>query len=297
MNIKGIIPPMITPFTEDGDVDYEAHRRNIGKWNKEELAGYLVLGSNSETALLTEEEKLKLIELTVSAAGKGKLLLAGTGLESTRETIRLTNRAAELGVQAALILTPNFYGGQMNNDALINHFRRVADGSRVPILIYNVPAYTHLVISVDAVAALSGHPNIIGMKDSSSDVPRLAALKGVLPDSFNLIVGSASALYPALALGVRAGILALANCAGNTCAEVQRLYDTGRQEEASDLYLRFVPVNVAVTATYGVPGLKYASILLGYEGGSVRAPLLPLSDAHKKEIKGILVTSGLLARG
>jgi 4-hydroxy-2-oxoglutarate aldolase len=181
----------------------------------------------------------------------------------------------------------------MNDDALVRHFLEVADGSRIPVLIYNVPAYTHLVISVSAVRVLSGHPNIVGMKDSSGDVPRLAALKAALPESFELIVGTASALYPALTLGVRAGILALANFAGSACARVQALCEAGKHEEARALYLKLLPVNAAITATYGVPGLKYASGLAGYSAGHVRKPLLPPSAQAQEQIRQALATAGL----
>lgn len=293
--VHGIIPPMITPFTESGDADFGAHVRNLARWNKEALGGYLVLGSNSETPYLTEAEKLKLVELTVEHAAAGRLILAGTGLESTRETIRLTNLAAGAGAHAALVLTPSFYGGQMTDEALVRHFVDVADASRIPVLIYSVPAYTHLAISVNAVRILSSHPNIAGMKDSSGDVPRLASLKSVVPPAFHLIVGTASALYPALALGVTSGILALANFAGSACAAVQSAFAAGNHDEARALYLALLPVNAAVTATYGVAGLKYAATLAGFEGGHVRRPLVPLAAAPQEHIKQLLMTAGLLS--
>ena len=293
--IRGMIPPMLTPFTASGDVDYDAHARNLERWRKDDLGGYLVLGSNSETPYLTEEEKLKLIGLTAEHAAAGRIILAGTGLESTRETIRFTNLAAGAGAHAALVLTPSFYTSQMTDEALVRHFCEVADRSRIPVLIYNVPAYTHLVISVNAVRILSGHPNIVGLKDSSGDIPRLAALKNAVPDSFHLIVGTASALYPALTLEVRAGILALANFAGGACARVQRLFDDGEQEEARSLYLKLVPVNTAVTATYGVAGLKYAAELAGYDGGAVRSPLVPLSQAAKDHVRELLTEAGIVS--
>lgn len=292
-DIRGVLPPMLTPFTQNGDVDYNAHISNLKRWNQDELGGYVVLGSNSETPYLSETEKFKLIELTVEHAAKGRSIIAGTGLESTRETIRLTNLTADLGVHAALVLTPCFYGSQMNDEALIHHFRQLADASRIPILIYNVPAYTKLSISVEAVRVLSEHPNIIGMKDSSGDVPRLASLMSVVPKTFNLIVGTASAWYPALMLDVRAAILAIANFAGNRCAEIQRLYNTGKHDEARVLYLKLVPVNIAVASTHGVAGLKHAATLLGYKGGYVRSPLAPLSQAAQNHIKQLLSAAGL----
>lgn len=294
LHFGGTLPPIITPFKENGDVDYDAFVRNIERWDNDPLAGYLVLGSNSETPYLNEEEKLKLIELTIQASKKDRIILVGTGLESTRETIRLTNKAAHLGAHAALVLTPFYYGDQMEDKALINYFTTVADASDIPTLIYNVPKFTHLNVSVDAVKVLSQHPNIVGMKDSLGDVAHLKSFKKVIPEKFNLIVGSASSWYAALELGIKAAILAVANCLPMPCAEIQRLFDLKSHTEAKKLQTRLNPVNKAVTETFGVPGLKYASTLTGYEGGFPRSPLQPLNNHEKTQIRQILEKAGFL---
>lgn len=294
LDIRGVMPPMLTPFKQNGDIDFDAHVRNLARWNKDDLGGYLVLGSNGETPYLTETEKLQLIELTVQHAAKGRTIIAGTGLESTRETIRLTNVAAGVGAHVALVLTPSFFGAQMTDAALVRHYHAVADAARIPILLYSVPVYTHLSISVNAVRELSRHANIIGMKDSSGDVPRFGALKEVVPEKFNLIVGSSSAWYPALSLGACAGILALANFCGNQCALVQQFFDGGRDNEARLLHQRLVPVNTAVTSIHGIAGLKYAATLLGYDGGFVRSPLIPLSEDGEQHVRRVLIEVGLL---
>lgn len=294
IKIKGVIPPMITPFKENGDIDYQAHIYNMEKWNNQNLAGYLVLGSNSETVYLDEEEKLELIKITVETAKKDRLIIVGTGMESTRETIKLTNKAAKLGAHAALVLTPFYYGGKMNDEALITYFTDVADNVDIPIMIYNVTKFTHINISQKAVEVLSKHKNIIGMKDSSGDIPQLVKFKSVIPESFNLMVGTASAWYPALTLGVKAGIMALANCLPSECALVQEKFESGNYVESRDLYTRIFPVNTAVTATYGIAGLKYVCDLLGYKGGFVRRPLLELKEEEKKKIRDILSTANII---
>ncbi len=294
MQMKGVIPPMVTPYKENGDVDYHAHGHNMELWNQSNLGGYLVLGSNSEAAYLTEDEKIEMIKVTVEKAKKDRTILAGTGMESTRETISLTNKAADAGADAALILTPFYYGGNMNDEALIAFFSQVADSVKIPVLIYNVTKFTHINISARAVAVLGRHPNIIGMKDSSGDIPQLVTFKSVVDDDFNLIVGTASAWYPALTLGVRTGIMALANIAPDGCVQVQDAYERGDHQEAVEVYERLFPVNTAITATYGVPGLKYAADLLGYRGGFVRSPLLPVSEKERVQIKEILKKAGLL---
>lgn len=296
LKIKGVIPPMITPFNENDEVDYDKHVKNMEKWNDYDLAGYLVLGSNSETIFLTEEEKLKLIELTVKHKKEDKLVMVGTGMESTKATIELTNSAADLGADCALIITPFYYANKMNDEALINFFTEVADNVKIPVLIYNVTKFTHINISPKAVSILSKHPNIIGMKDSSGSIPQLIDFKRVIDmNKFNLLVGTASAWFPALTLGVEGSIMALANSCPGECIEVQKEFDNGNVEKARELYEKVFPINSAVTGTFGVAGLKYVCNLLGFEGGLVRKPLLQLKEEEKVKLKEIVTNAGLLS--
>ena len=289
----GVYPPMLTPFGEDGRVAYDAFERNIDTWNRSDLGGYVALGSNSETPYLSDEERRKLVEITVRTARKGATVIAGTGGESTAETIRRTEEAAKLGAAAALVLPPFYYSEQMTDRVIIEHFTRLADASPIPILLYHVPRFTHVSLPVPVIATLSRHPNIGGMKDSSGDVPRLAAIMKTVSPAFRVFVGTASAWYPALTLGVRAGIMALANIAPNQCIEVQRLFEEGKMQEARDLYARLLPLNVAVTATYGVPGLKFAAQELGYEAASLRRPLLPLQEKEQDAVRRLVSDAGL----
>ncbi len=296
IKIKGVIPPMITPFLEDGDLDLKAHEKNVEKWNQTGLAGFLVLGSNSEAVYLNEKEKLELIRVTTRTVYEDKIIIAGTGLESTRETIRLTNKAAKAGAHCALLLTPSYYGEQMGDDAQIRYYLDVADHVDIPVMIYNVAKFTHINISTKAVEILSKHTNIIGMKDSSGNIPQLVKFKSVIdPNEFNLMVGTASAWYPALTLGIEAAIMALANCSPKECVKMQFLYEGGDQEAARELYERMFPVNQAVTTTYGVAGLKHACRLLGYDAGFVRRPLLNLREEQKESIKLVLSKAGVLS--
>ena len=279
---------MITPFKENGDVDYDGFASNVQKWNKDKLAGYVVIGSNSETSYLSEEEKLELVKLTVENAAPGRFVMAGTGLESARETIKLTNKCAKLGAQSALILTPCYYGSSMNTAAMIKYFTAVADASDIPVLIYNVSKFTHVNVSAEAVAELSRHPNIVGMKDSNGDVPQLATFLRVADPSFQVMTGTFSVWYPALALGITGVVSAMANCCPNEITEVQELFDAGKWEAARDLYQRMFPVNGAVTGSFGVAGLKFASDYCGYTGGYVRNPLSDSSEEDKKKLVAIL---------
>ncbi len=292
--LRGIMAPMITPFKQNGDVDYDAFAFNVRKWAQTGMSGLLVLGSNSETPLLSEEEKLELIKITVDNAN-GKLVMAGTGMETVRETIALTNKAADLGVHCALILTPSFYDQAMTSAALEEYFTMVADGTQIPILLYNVPKFTHVNMAPALIAKLAKHPNIIGLKDSSGDMVQFASLVRLTQeDDFSLFVGTAGALYPALTLGADGGILALANCNPDECVEINNLYHKGEGEASRDLYQRIFSINTAVTATYGISGLKRACELMGYKGGYVRKPLQEVSDEKREEIRRILETAQVI---
>ncbi len=293
--IKGVIPPVITPFKENDEVDYEKFSSNIKKWNEKDLAGALVLGSNGETAYLREEEKLELIKLAVENTDDDKIVMVGTGLESTKMTIELTNKASKLGADCALLLTPNYYEGKMTDEAQLAYFKEVADNTKIPILIYNVTKFTHINISPKVVSELSKHKNIIGMKDSSGDVKQLIQFMNAgLDKDFNLLVGTASAWYPALAVGVKVSVMALANCCPDECIEMQRLYEEGNLEKSLELYKRMYPVNSAVTGGYGIAGLKYVCDKLGFEGGYTRKPLLPLNNKEKDGLDEIIKKAKLI---
>ena len=291
--LKGVLPPMITPFTEQGEVDYDGFVYDLQRWNKDKLAGYLVLGSNSETVYLSEAEKLELVRLTVENAAPGRHVMVGTGLESARETIAFTNQCARLGAHSALVLTPCYYGSSMNAKALIRFYTEVADHSDIPILIYNVTKFTHVNIPAEAVAVLSQHPNIAGMKDSNGDVPQLATFLRVADPSFQVMTGTFGAWYPALTLGITAIISAMANCCPNEITQVQELCDAGAWGQARELYQRMFPVNAAVTGGYGIPGLKFATDYTGYVGGYVRNPLMDANESEQAALIEILHRAGV----
>ena len=260
--IKGIMPPITTPF-ERGEVAYDKLAANIARWNKTELSGCVVTGSNGESVFLTREEKLKLFESTRKNLAPGRLLIAGTGSDSIKETVALSNEAAERGADYALVLTPSFYKGQMNSAAFVRYFTEVADKIRIPLIIYNVPKFTGVNIEADAVAKLAQHKNILGLKNSAENSAHMAEIISFVPKDFSVLVGTASVLYPGLASGAAGGILALANIAPEECVELQRLFDAGRHGEASALQMKLIPVNKTVTSKYGVPGLKAAMDILG----------------------------------
>lgn len=294
VSFRGVFPPIPTPFDVEGDVHYQALAENLERWNQYGLAGYVVLGSNGEGVLLAEEEKVRVWETARQAIPTGKLLIAGTGCESTRQTLDLTCKAAEAGADAALVVTPHYYSAKMTSDSLVQHYCAVADASPIPILVYNVPKFTNVNLDAAAVARVAQHPNIVGIKDTSGNVTQLADTVRLAGPGFQVLAGSASFFFPGLAVGAVGGILALANIAPDQCLELHRLFTTGMWTEAAELQRRMIPVNAAVTARFGIAGLKAALDMVGYYGGPVRSPLLNLTKGEGQTLKQVLLEGGVL---
>jgi 4-hydroxy-2-oxoglutarate aldolase len=295
IKLEGVYPPIATPFDERGRLDAQALAANICRWNETSLSGYVVAGSNGEGALLEFDEVLAALRLAREAATPDKRVIAGTGCQSTAGTIRLTCAAADVGADAVLVLPPFFYGEQMTETALLKHYEAVANASPLPVILYNMPKFTHLNLAPETVARLAGHGNIVGIKDSAGNIGQLIELRRLCPRDFQILVGNAAAFLSGIQMGATGGILALANVAPRECVAIWQLAKQGRFEEAREIHFRLMPVARAVTTQFGVPGLKAALDLLGYEGGSPRLPLLPVSEAAREEIRQILITAGLLA--
>jgi 4-hydroxy-2-oxoglutarate aldolase len=294
LSLNGVFPPIPTPFDLSGDVDHRALRDNILNWNRYDLAGYAVLGSNGEAAYLSTDERTRVLETAREAIPQDKVLIAGTGGESTRQTVALTHQAAEVGADAALVITPHFFDGKMTSDSLVGYYCAVADASPIPVLLYNVPKFTHVDMDAAAVARAAGHPNIIGIKDSGGNVAKLADMIRLTEPGFQVLAGSAGFFFPALALGAVGGVLALANVAPQQCIDIHRLFQAGQWDAAAALQRCMVPVNAAITARFGVAGLKAALDLLGYVGGPVRQPLLDLDVSDHDTLRAVLSAGGLL---
>ena len=285
MKLQGIFPPVTTPFDHAGNLYAVKVQHNIEKWNKTTLSGYVVCGSTGETPLLSAEEKYTLWELVAGSAAPEKLLIAGTGVDGVQETVCLTNRAASMGYKAALVLTPHYFKNQMSRaETQMLYFRTVADRAKIPILIYNFPQVTGVDLAWDTIVALSEHPNIIGMKDSSGNIERLMHVVRDARQGFQALVGSAQILLPALLMGATGGILAYANAAPYSAIAIWEAFRR-REEEAAKDWQQRVSRAALVSGKYGIPGLKHAMDLNGYYGGPPRLPLSVPTPQAKKEIE------------
>lgn len=294
LNLSGIYPPVPTNFNAAGDLELNHYQSNIRRLTEAGVHGVVLLGSNGEYVYLSDQEKLDTIRAGLAALPPGKLGLVGTGCESTRATVWLTQEAAKLGADAALVINPNYYKPMMTKQVLLTHYRAVADASPIPVVLYSMPRFTGLDIPVDVVAELSQHPNIAGIKDSAGNVIQLHEVLLKSRPGFNVLVGTGSALLAALSIGATGGVLALADVAPADSVRLFELCRQGDWEAARALQSRLLPVNAAVTGAYGIPGLKAAMDLLGYYGGPPRQPLLPVGDKERAALQGVLATAGLL---
>jgi 4-hydroxy-2-oxoglutarate aldolase len=284
---KGAFAPIPTPFL-DGEIAFDKLAENLERWVATDLAGIVVLGSNGEFALLARQEKEALIAAVCEKVAGRKQVLAGTGCESTAETIALTQRAGALGADGALVVTPHYYKGAMTDSALKAYFTAVADAAPIPVLLYNMPRNTGINMSSDLVLELANHPNIVGIKDSSGNVVQMAEIVNGAPEGFAVFAGSGSFLLPSLAVGAVGGTMAVANVLPNECARIITLFETGQMAEARALQLKILALNRAVTVGWGVAGLKAALDLRGFFGGDPRPPLLPLGAVARKELAVLL---------
>ena len=291
--LQGVYPPVLTPF-RDGDVAHDRLATNLARLNAHPLSGYVVLGSTGEFPLLTDAEKERVIATAREHTPGERRLVAGTGGESTDACIRMTRRAAQLGADAAIVITPSYYKKSLTAAVLIRHYRTVADASPVPILLYNYPANTGINLEPDTVAKLAEHPNILGIKDSSGNVPQAAEAIRMTPKTFHVFVGSPVAFVPAIVVGASGGILAVANVAPAECADIWRLAQAGQWAEARDIAFRLGPLSSGISGRYGIGGLKAALDLVGGYGGVPRAPLAAPTPDGVEEIREILATAGLL---
>jgi 4-hydroxy-2-oxoglutarate aldolase len=287
MRFQGIFPPVVTPFQPDGGLDLRAFEVNFATHAQQAFAGFLVLGSNGEAGSLDVQEKLALVRAARRQAA-GRLLLVGTGCESTSATIALTRAVADEGADAALVLTPHYYRAQMTSEALRRHFVALADASPIPVLLYSVPQFTGLTFPVELAADLATHPNVHGMKESSGDIGLLGRITTRVPASYSVLCGAAPVLYPALCLGASGGIVAVACCAPRAVLALEAAFRAGQHARALQLQRLLAPLATAVSGGHGVAGLKAAMDLCGLQGGLPRAPLLPVTPAVRTELAGLL---------
>lgn len=298
MDLSGIFPPIVTPFAADERLDERALRSNVRRWMTTKLSGVVTLGTNGESAYVDADEAERIVAIVREEVPRGRLVIAGTGQDSTRATIAATRRAAAAGADAALVRAPAFFRSQMTGPAFVRHYRAVADASPVPVLLYNFPAGFGVDLPAGAIQEIAAHPNVIGIKQSGGDLGKIAddvAMARGLPRPFAVLCGAAPILHAAVLAGAAGGILAVACVVPDLCVELFELARAGRHDEARELQRRLTPLAKSVTSVYGVPGLKAALDLAGYAGGPPRSPLAPAPPEIVSIIRGQLEALGVAA--
>jgi 4-hydroxy-2-oxoglutarate aldolase len=288
MNLNGIFLPVTTPFTAGQDFDADGLTANLRAWNESGVAGYVLLGSTGERVHLDEREYVEVIETARRAVPGNLAFIVGAGQQSSRGTIAEIARAADAGAEAVLVITPHYYRSAITQDALVRHYNAVADASPVPVILYSMPDLTGIKIEPETAARLSEHQNIIGIKDSSADVAKLAETVRLVPDEFAVMIGNGTVLREALLAGARGAILAVGCVVPELCLEIYRSVQAGENDHAVALQQKLTPMALAVTKTYGIGGLKAAMEMAGFVGGAVRAPLQRPDEAACAEISQLL---------
>ena len=290
--LAGVFAPITTPFVKE-EVSLDQFRENIRRYKQTPLSGLFVLGSNGESKSLTEKEKINLLEVALSERGEHQMVMAGTGYESTRQTIDFSKKVAGMGVDCVSVVTPSYFKKHMTDDALIAMYTEVAEALTVPVIIYNAPGFTGVTVSPKVIKALALHPNIAGMKDSSTGnmSSYLLAAQGA---DFNVLAGTVSTMLPSMMLGATGGVVSLANAFPASSCELYDRYISGDTEGALKLHNTLYVLNQSVSGSFGVAGVKYAMELGGFHGGDPRKPLLPLKDKDKESIRAAAVVAGML---
>jgi 4-hydroxy-2-oxoglutarate aldolase len=289
--LEGVYVALTTPFAGDG-IAAEKLKDNVRKLNATAVAGYLVLGSTGESVSLTDAESLELVDAVLEAASPEKKVLVGTAREWTRGTIDFTASLPARGIAAVLVRPPSYFKTKMTREALRAHYLAVADASRYPVLVYNMPQNTGISLEPRLVIDLSSHPNIAGLKESGGSLAFVAEVVREVPDRFHYLLGSGSVVYPGLEMGACGAILAVANAVPEMAAEIFRLFKAGKKDEARELQLDLIPFNKTIAEIYGIAGLKHAQDLRGYHGGPTRLPLLAVDEKGRAEIAALIKGAG-----
>lgn len=286
--LNGIFAPITTPFTPIGDLDRAALEHNVRTLLAHGLRGIVVAGSTGEAALLDETERESLLRWTRPLVTGDRLLVAGVGAESTRATLRNAARAAAAGADAVLVVAPHYFGGLMSDAAILQHYRRVADESPLPVILYNIPKYMHFTIPPAVVRELAGHENVAGIKDSSGDAELMRAYLGSQTPDFTVLTGSGGFVRTALDMGARGGIIAAIMFAPSLVLAVAEAVSRRDVATAAMLQDRLTPLARTIVGEMGPPGIKAAMDVVGLRGGPPRAPLLPLAGADRERVRQLL---------
>jgi len=291
--LKGIIAPITTPFTKDGEVDYAGLKKNMEFYAKSGIHGYLALGSNGENKSLTNDEKVKVLKTIIDNKGADQFVMAGCIFESTYETIKYAKEFEKLGADFITLLPPSYFKKQMTEPVLIKYFNDVANSINTPCLLYNAPQFCGgTELSVNLVKECAKNPKIVGLKDSSKG--NIENFLFAVRDQICVMAGSADFFMRTLFMGGTGGVVSLANVFPSIVCELYELILAKKYEEAFALNEKVLRLNKGVSGSGGVAAVKYAMDLAGLVGGDPRLPLLPLPDDKRAKLEALLKEEGMI---
>ena len=283
---KGVMPPHITPFKHNGEIDEEALRQCVNFWIENKVSGLVPCGSNGEAPYMSREDRSKVIRIVVDQSNGKVPVIAGTGSLSTEETVHLTEDAKDAGADAALIVTPFFF--RLSDEELFEHYKAIVESVDLPVILYNVPKFTGFNLEPRVVAKLAQLENVVGIKDSSGNIGQIGETIRLVGDKLSVLAGTGDLIYPTLMLGGKGAIVAVANAAPRQCSEIYEAFLRGEHEKARNIQLRLLPLNDALTRKYGVVACKEALSIMGKPAGVPKRPLLALSEVSRAEIRQAL---------
>jgi 4-hydroxy-tetrahydrodipicolinate synthase len=293
MQIRGIIPPVATPMKANEDIDLPRLKWFLDHLINSGVHGVFVLGTNSEFYAMDEREKQEVIATAVEHVRGRVPVYAGTGAETTREAVRLTKMAEKEGANGVSVITPYFV--IPNQQEIFDHYRRIAEATKLPVVLYNNPATCGGVkIDVDTVARLAEISNILGVKDSSGDLQNTIEYLRVVPDRFSVMMGRDTLIFSAMMYGARGAVPATGNIAPKLLVEIYESFVRGDQAASKAAQRKLHPVRMALTLGTAPGGVKAALDVLGLSIGPCRSPVAPLPPDKMAKMKVALQQAGLL---
>jgi 4-hydroxy-tetrahydrodipicolinate synthase len=285
VEIEGIIPPHVTPFRRDAEVDEAALRRLVHFWLENGSSGLMSCGSNGEAPYMSREERRRVVEVVVDEVNEEAPVIAGTGAPSTRESILLTQDAEDVGVDAAIVVTPYYF--KPDRRELVEHYRALLNAVEIPVILYNVPKFTGYNLDPSVVVELADeYSQIIALKDSSGSIGQITDLIRLVGDKVNILAGTGDLILPTLLMGGRGGIVGIANVVPRLCASIFTHYKKGQFEEAREAQMKILQLNAVLFKKYNqVSSVKEAMNQLGLPAGHPRRPSLPLTRKAREDVK------------
>jgi 4-hydroxy-tetrahydrodipicolinate synthase len=291
MNFGQVLTAMVTPFDQNGEVDFNATRILVDYLIENGTDGIVVAGTTGESPTLTTEEKVALFKLVVDAVNGRVPVIAGTGSNNTRASISLTKLAEETGVDGIMLVAP--YYNKPSQEGMYQHFKTIAESTPLPIMLYNIPGRSVVNLSVETIVRLSQIPNIVALKEASGNLDAMAEMISQAPSDFTLYSGDDGLALPVLAIG-GAGVVSVAShVIGNEIQEMINHFKNGNVQDAASAHRRLLPIMKALFAAPNPAPVKAALNMNGVNVGGLRLPLLPLTTEEQRTLQGVLPASNV----